>query len=215
MPSVLVNGVRLNYLQVEEPGSGPREDLIMVHGLATNMAFWYLPYAPVFARRFRVTLFDLRGLGRSEMTPAGYTPQNLALDLHALMDHLGIPRAHFVAHSFGGVVVLNLALVDPARVSSLVLCDSHISAVRRHVAGRDWGNRAHIQALVDRPPIDLRTPSCAPSTAHRSTSLPPAMGSATALRGVSDPQPSTPSARSCSSPTPPLNLIGRGVRHAP
>lgn len=157
MPSVLVNGVRLNYLQVEEPSSGPREDLIMVHGLATNMAFWYLPYAPVFARRFRVTLFDLRGLGRSEMTPAGYTPQNLALDLHALMDHLGIPRAHFVAHSFGGVVVLNLALVDPARVSSLVLCDSHISAVRRHVAGRDWGNRAHIQALVDRHGLKLDT----------------------------------------------------------
>ncbi len=157
MPSALVNGVRLNYLQVEEPGAGPLEDLVMVHGLATNMAFWYLPYAPVFAKRYRVTLFDLRGLGRSEMTPSGYTPQNLALDLHALMDHLGIARAHFVAHSFGGVVALNLALLDPARISSLVLCDTHITAVRRHQPGREWGNRAHIQALVDRHGLRLDT----------------------------------------------------------
>ena len=71
MPVALVNGVRLNYLQTEEPGGETRPDLLMVHGLATNMAFWYLPYAPIFAQRFRVTLYDLRGLGRSEMTPDG------------------------------------------------------------------------------------------------------------------------------------------------
>lgn len=158
MPCAEVNGVRLNYLQVEEPGhAGPREDLVMIHGLATNMAFWYLPYAPVFAKRFRVTLFDLRGLGRSEMTKGGYEPHNLALDLRALMDHLAIPRAHVVAHSFGGVVALNLATMDPARMLSLVLADTHISAVRRHQGRREWGNRAHIQAVLDRHGITLDT----------------------------------------------------------
>ena len=158
MPCAEVNGVRLNYLQVEEPGhAGPREDLVMIHGLATNLAFWYLPYAPVFAKRFRVTLFDLRGLGRSEMTPSGYTPQNLALDLRALMDQLGIARAHLVAHSFGGVVALNLATLDPARIQSLVLADTHIGAVRRHQAQREWGNRPHIQAVLDRHGLKLDT----------------------------------------------------------
>jgi pimeloyl-ACP methyl ester carboxylesterase len=157
MPSALVNGVRLNYLQVDEGGAAPREDLIMVHGLATNMAFWYLPYAPLFAKRFRVTLYDLRGLGRSEMTPAGYTPQNLALDLRSLMDHLEIARAHLVAHSFGGVVALNLATIDPARIRSLVLADTHISAVRRHQAGREWGRRGHVQAILDRHGLTLDT----------------------------------------------------------
>src|SRR5690349_2460805 len=148
MPFATVNGARINYLQVEEPGGSAREDLIMVHGLATNMAFWYLPYAPVFAKRFRVTLFDLRGLGRSEMTPGGYTPQNLAQDTRALMDHLDIRRAHVVAHSFGGVVALALAALDASRVQSLVLCDTHISAVRRHHAKRDWGNSGHIQQVL-------------------------------------------------------------------
>jgi pimeloyl-ACP methyl ester carboxylesterase len=158
MPTVRINGAALNYLQVDEGvGAEPREDLIMVHGLATNMAFWYLPYTPVFAKRFRVTLFDLRGLGRSEMTSDGYTPQNLALDLQGLMDHLGISGAHFVAHSFGGVVALNLACLEPSRVKSLVLADTHITAVRRHTTPRDWGNRAYIQSVLDRHGLRLDT----------------------------------------------------------
>jgi pimeloyl-ACP methyl ester carboxylesterase len=157
MPTVRINGAALNYLQVDEAGGAPREDLIMVHGLATNMAFWYLPYTPVFARRFRVTLFDLRGLGRSEMTTEGYTPQNLSLDLQGLMDHLGIACAHVVAHSFGGVVALNLACRSPARVQSLVLADTHISAVRQQHVRRDWGNSAHIQSVLDRHGLRLDT----------------------------------------------------------
>lgn len=157
MPTAIVNGVRLNYVQLDEGCGAVREDLVMVHGLATNMAFWYLPYAPVFAKRFRVTLFDMRGLGRSEMTPTGYTPQNLALDLRGLMDHLGIVRAHIVAHSFGGVVALNLACMDASRVQSLVLADSHISAVRHNGVPRDWGSRAHVQAVLDRHALQLDT----------------------------------------------------------
>src|SRR5688572_22636697 len=99
MPTALVNGARINYVQ-SEPVGGADEDLVMVHGLATSLAFWYFPYASLFAQRYRVTVFDLRGHGRSEMTPGGYTPQAQAADLEGLMDHLGIETAHLVAHSY-------------------------------------------------------------------------------------------------------------------
>lgn len=157
MPVAHVNGVRLNYLQTEEPGGETRPDLLMVHGLATNMAFWYLPYAPIFAKRFRVTLYDLRGLGRSEMTPDGYTPQNLARDLSCLLDHLDIERTHVLAHSFGGVVALNLACAEPTRVQSLVLADTHLSAVRRAHGHRDWGNRSQVQRILNEHGLALDT----------------------------------------------------------
>ena len=122
MPIAKVNGVSLNYLQLDdvEPRAG-REDLIMIHGLATNMAFWYFNYGVPLSRRFRVTLYDLRGHGRSEMTRDGYTPHMMAADLRALMDHLGIERAHFLSHSFGGVVALRFACEYPQRVASLML----------------------------------------------------------------------------------------------
>jgi len=157
VPSALVNGVRLNYVQMAAPeAGGPHEDLVMVHGLATNMAFWYFHYAAVFARRFRVTLYDLRGHGRSELPSDGYTPQNMARDLESLLDHLAVPRAHFLVHSFGGVITLNMAQVAPDRIASLVLADTHISAARG-AAGQGWDYGAGMQHLLDAAEVKLDT----------------------------------------------------------
>ena len=157
MPSALINGVRLNHVQMAPPDAGgPHEDLVMVHGLATNMAFWYFHYAAVFAMRYRVTVFDLRGHGRSEMPPGGYLPQNMARDLEGLLDHLGISRAHFLVHSFGGVIALNLASVAPERVASLVLADTNISAARG-AAAQAWDHGAGMQHLLDEAGLKLDT----------------------------------------------------------
>jgi pimeloyl-ACP methyl ester carboxylesterase len=156
VPSALVNGVRLNHVQMAAPETGPQEDLVMVHGLATNMAFWYFHYASVFARRYRVTVYDLRGHGRSEMSAGGYAPDNLARDLEGLLDHLSIRRAHFLVHSFGGVIALNLARVAPERIASLVLADTHISAARG-AAGHAWDYGAGMQTLLDQAGVALDT----------------------------------------------------------
>lgn len=156
MPTALVNGVRLNHVQMAAPDAGPQEDLVMVHGLATNMAFWYFHYAAVFARRYRVTVYDLRGHGRSEMPAGGYTPDTLARDLEGLLDHLAISRAHFLVHSFGGVIALNLARVAPERIASLVLADTHISAARG-AAGQVWDYGTGMQSLLDAAGVALDT----------------------------------------------------------
>jgi len=152
MPTALINGARINYVQVESEES--RDDLVMVHGLATSLAFWYLPYTSVFAQRYRVTVFDLRGHGRSELTEGGYSPQAQAADLEGLMDHLGIERAHFIAHSFGGVVTLGLARRSPHRVASLVLADTQVSATR-HMPVESTPHSRLIQSLLDSNGIDL------------------------------------------------------------
>jgi pimeloyl-ACP methyl ester carboxylesterase len=152
---VQINGARLHYVQMEPEGGGECEDLVMVHGLATSMAFWYFQYAGVFSKRFRVTLYDLRGHGRSEMTEGGYTPENLARDLQGLMDHLGIQRAHILAHSFGGVIAMNFAALEPHRVASLVLADTHICAARRPGPTRDWHHGREIQAILDAHQVPL------------------------------------------------------------
>ena len=156
MPTATVNGTRLNYLQVGgEGGDDGREDLVLVHGLATSLAFWYLQYAAVLSARFRVTLFDLRGHGRSARPAAGYTPGDLTGDLRGLLDHLGIARTHLMAHSFGGIAALGLACDQPARVQSLVLADTHIAAARR--GPRVWEHGRKIQALLDECGMALDT----------------------------------------------------------
>ncbi|MBZ0157485.1 MAG: alpha/beta hydrolase [Alphaproteobacteria bacterium] len=154
MPSAEVNGVRINYLQMPCESAEECEDLVMVHGLATSLAFWYFRHAPSFSKRYRITLYDLRGHGRSGTTDSGYTAKNMAVDLRKLLDHLGIEHAHFVAHSFGGAVALHLACHHPDRFASLVVADTHISAIRRLQKGKgESGER--IQQILDRNNLDL------------------------------------------------------------
>jgi len=157
MPTALINGVQLNYVQLDDGEGTEREDLVMVHGLATNMAFWYFKYGVTLSKRFRVTLYDLRGHGRSEMPQSGYSPAVLAQDLAGLLDHLHIEKAHFMAHSFGGVVTLNFACEQPHRVRSLVLADSHFSAGRSGQAREEWAFGQKVQPILDRQGANLKT----------------------------------------------------------
>ncbi len=149
MPTAQVNGVKLNYTQLSHKGSGAAEDLVMLHGLAANMAFWLMEYGQHFAERFRVTLFDLRGHGRSETTESGYTPDNMAADFRGLLDVLEIRKAHAVAHSFGGIAALKTACADPARFSSLVIADTHINLGRKQAKVSTWETGEKVQKILD------------------------------------------------------------------
>jgi pimeloyl-ACP methyl ester carboxylesterase len=133
VPTVVANGVRLNY---EQTGRGP--DVVMVHGLATNLAFWYLKSVPLLRDAFRITAYDLRGHGRSEMPPTGYTPTVMADDLDALLEVLGTGRVHLVGHSYGAVVALELALRAPERLASLTLVDARLDAFQPPLRLKDW-----------------------------------------------------------------------------
>lgn len=155
MPTALINGSLINFVQLSEGPDEDREDLIMVHGLAANIAFWYFKYACELAKEYRVTVFDLRGHGRSEMTPSGYAPESLANDMLGLMDRLKIDKAHILAHSFGGVVAMNLAVRRPDRVLSLALADTHITAARHIEDSGEWAYGQTIQASMDAQGFDL------------------------------------------------------------
>jgi pimeloyl-ACP methyl ester carboxylesterase len=117
---------QISVLQLPPRAADRRDDVVMIHGLAANLGFWYAGAAQWFTNVGRVTLYDLPGHGRSEMRPSGYAPRQLAEDLGHLLDRLQIERVHLVAHSFGGMVALCFALLEPERVKSMVLADVRI-----------------------------------------------------------------------------------------
>lgn len=133
MPKVLVNGINIHY---QISGQGP--DLVLIHGATGNMAFWYLSSLAVLVQQFRVTTYDLRGHGYSDVPPTGYTSADMAADLYGLLDHLEIRQAHLLGHSFGGVVALHAAAFYPERVASLILADPEIPALRHLCNIREW-----------------------------------------------------------------------------
>ena len=108
---------------VEDHGRG--EAVLLVHGLGASSYAWRTVSAEL-ARDFRVVALDLAGFGlterpRSKKSYSGSAQGELVL---AVMDRLGIARAHLVGHSYGGSVSMALAVRSPERVRSLTLVNS-------------------------------------------------------------------------------------------
>lgn len=130
MPNATINGVKLSYRQVSpDPSVAPLGDVVLVHGLAANQAFWNLELVKVLASGYRVTSYDLRGHGYSARPASGYTPRDMATDLQGLLDHLDIEAAHLVGHSYGGLIALRLATDQPKRIRTLTLADTRLRGI--------------------------------------------------------------------------------------
>jgi pimeloyl-ACP methyl ester carboxylesterase len=111
---------------------------------------------PELQQEYRVTTYDLRGHGRSDAPPAGYTTGDMAQDLRGIMDALAIDRAALVGHSWGADIVLHFALMDPDRVSQIVLIEGALLApLASAYRDRDWDGWPYvtgtIEELVGRP----------------------------------------------------------------
>jgi pimeloyl-ACP methyl ester carboxylesterase len=125
MNLVALPSSRINVQQLPQRDGDPAEDVVMIHGLAANMGFWYLS-AHSFTQFGRVTLYDMLGHGNSDMPSSGYSPRQLAEGLGHLLDRLKLDKVHLVAHSFGGMVALTFALSQPERVKSIILADVRV-----------------------------------------------------------------------------------------
>ncbi len=121
--------VQLNY---KVAGNG-RPTIILIHGWASRLDHWN-PVASSLARHHRVLRMDLRGHGRSDAPPDGYSMRQLADDVGALARSQRISNAVIVGHSMGSTVALELARRHPRIASSLILVDG---ALDHYTTARD------------------------------------------------------------------------------
>jgi 3-oxoadipate enol-lactonase len=112
------HGIEINY---EIEGQGPV--VTFSHSLACSLAMWDEQVAALRGR-YRVLRYDTRGHGQSSAPAGAYTLEQLADDLQALLDGLGVAETHFVGLSMGGMIGQVYALKHPEKVKSLVLCDT-------------------------------------------------------------------------------------------
>ena len=96
--------------------------LVLLHGLAGSQAWWQRNL-PALSRSFRVTAIELPGFGSSH-PDARLILDEVPAQLDALLEELGIERAHVIGHSMGGLVAGGLAAEHPQRVDRLVLVDA-------------------------------------------------------------------------------------------
>ena len=84
--------------------------------------------AEVLSRHLRVLRYDIRGHGASSITPGDYRIDQLADDVLALADRLGIDRFAIAGVSLGGMIGLRLAAYAPHRVTAAVIANSSAKA---------------------------------------------------------------------------------------
>jgi 3-oxoadipate enol-lactonase len=109
---------RAGSLYFIERGSGP--PLLLIHGLMVTGEM-FEPVLDRFTTTHRVIVPDLRGHGRSRALPPPYTARQLATDLAALLEQLGVASTAILGYSQGGAIAQQLALDWPERCSRLVL----------------------------------------------------------------------------------------------
>jgi len=123
MQSVTINGVQLEY---EATGSG--EPVLLISPVLAD-GFVPLLSEPALADRHLLIRYHKRGWAGSTHTPAPVTIADHADDAAALLEHLGIPRAHVAGHSSGAAVAAQLALDRPELVHTLILLELSLLSV--------------------------------------------------------------------------------------
>ena len=123
MESANVNGVELEY---EVIGTG--EPVLLISPVVAD-GFLPLLAEPALADRCQLIRYHKRGWVESTHTPPPVSIADHAADAAALLDHLGVARAHIAGHSSGAAVAVQLALDHPEYVHTLMLLELSLLSV--------------------------------------------------------------------------------------
>ncbi len=114
-----------NQTGYDDQGSGPA--LVLLPPFPFSRGLWS-GVGGALARHFRVIAVDPRGFGQSPLPSGRFSIAELADDLTALLDGLGVSRPALLGMSMGGYTALAFAAKHPERLAALVLCDTRADA---------------------------------------------------------------------------------------
>ena len=153
---------------------GAGAPVVLLHPFPLDRRYWAGTVAALAPAR-RVITVDARGFGESKAS-GPFTIADLADDLAALLDGLGVATAAVVGLSMGGYVALALAQRHPARLSALILADTRAAAdtpeVRRaREEARALIESAGVDTYLDRSLPRLLAPDAGPAMLARVRAL--------------------------------------------
>jgi len=115
-----VKGEQINY---ELSGKAGAAVVMLSHSLGSSLVMWE-PQMRALEPDYQVLRYDIRGHGSTDAPTGPYTLEQLGEDAIGLVDALSIDGVHWVGLSLGGMIGQYLALNQPHRLRSLVLCDT-------------------------------------------------------------------------------------------
>lgn len=110
------------YYTLEGPEKGPV--VCITHSLASDGGMWAEQMPPLIAGGYRVLRLDMRGHGGSDPVAGDYTMAQLADDVAAALDFLGLDKVRYIGLSIGGMLGQAFAIAHGHRLNSMLLCDT-------------------------------------------------------------------------------------------
>jgi len=178
MPIAYNGDIELHY---DVKGAG--ETLLLSSGLGGSCEYW-APQVDELSRKFRVVTYDHAGCGKSSRSVGSRSVTDFAMDMKAVLAASGVSKAHIMGHAVGGMMGLQLALIEANVVQSLVIAngwgapDPHIKrcfSVRSALL-RNSGAVAYVEAqplfLYPAPWISKRDAQLRQSARHAPDHLP-------------------------------------------
>lgn len=133
-------------LEYQSFGEGP-ETILLVNGLGSQMTRWPEAFCDLLvARGYRAVRMDNRDTGLSTWPTEAYALADMSDDAFAVLDALGVDRAHIAGVSMGGMIVQRMAIDHPERVRSMT---SIMSAPSGNVVATP-----EAMAVISQPPPD-------------------------------------------------------------
>jgi pimeloyl-ACP methyl ester carboxylesterase len=114
------NGIRIH---VAEAGPADAPPVLLLHGWPQHWYMWRR-VMDALAGEYRLLAPDLRGFGWTDAPGHGYDAETFAADQVALLDGLGLDRAHVVGHDWGGWTAILLGVLHADRVDRMVVCNA-------------------------------------------------------------------------------------------
>lgn len=152
------DGFDFAFIDISPAAAAAAEPILLIHGFAsTHFVNWVAPgwVKTLTEAGYRTIALDNRGHGASSKSydPADYTPDKMAGDAAALLDHLGIGKAHVFGYSMGARIAAFLALAEPQLVATLIFGGLGVGMVD---GVGDWDPIADALAAAD--PADITHP---------------------------------------------------------
>lgn len=122
MNKIIFNGIELAF---DRRGKGT--PLVLIPGYPLDHSIWD-DVLPLLENDFDLILPDVRGFGESSTVETPYSMADIAADLVAILDSLGIEKVALAGHSMGGYVALAFVKAFPSRVSGLALISSQVAS---------------------------------------------------------------------------------------
>ncbi len=116
MKTVQIDDIEIAYREL-----GRGYPLVLIMGYSATMDMWDPIALKDLSRKYRVIIFDNRGMGKSTASDKKFTIELFADDTAHFMEKIGVERAHVLGYSMGTGIAQELALNYPEKVNKLIL----------------------------------------------------------------------------------------------